>query len=95
MSHSSNGFLVVVKVFLRVKSTFEMCCFFFPLTVKQQASFPVKVPVASSRQALGFHMVECGAKISRKFPHIRCRVSRVTVVLKIVLRIAAKSRFVV
>ena len=72
-----------------------MCWFFFPLTVKQQASFPVKVPVASSRVALDFHMVECGAKTSRKFPHIRCRVSRVTVVLKIVLRIAAKSRFVV
>lgn len=49
MSHSSNGILVVVTVFLRVKSTFEMCWFFFPLTVKQQASFPVKVPVASSQ----------------------------------------------
>jgi len=59
--------------------------FLFPLTVKQQASFPVKVPVASSRLALGFHMVECGAKISRKFPHNRCRVSRVTVVCHAIL----------
>ena len=54
-----------------------MCCFFFPLTVKQQASFPVKVPVASSRLALGFHMVE--------FPHIWFRVSRVTVVFHAIL----------
>lgn len=86
MSYSSNGILVVGTVFLRIKSTFETCWVFFPLTVKQQASFPVKVPVASSRLALGLHMVECGAKISRKFPHIRCRVIEICCLIRAFFR---------